>query len=82
MISGTTTVGNLNPIAKLELDIDQRFAGLRRLLELTDRIDPGVLLDETFRQIEEMCKARVPFDSIEFSLLDDLGDRLTRRWLH
>ncbi len=64
MISGTTTVGNLNPVAKLELDIDQRFAGLRRLLEVTDRIDPGVLLDETFRQIEEMCKARVPFDSI------------------
>lgn len=82
MISDVPQAGVLNPVAKLELDIDQRFAGLRRLLELTDRINPGVLLDEVFRHIEEMCKGLLPFDSIEFALLDDRGDKLTRRWMH
>lgn len=74
--------GSIHPVAKLDLDIDHRFAGLRRLLEVTDRINPGVLLDETFRQIDEICRPFLPFDSIEFALLDDAGDKLTRRWLH
>jgi class 3 adenylate cyclase len=82
MINDAPQARAIQPMAGLELDIDHRFAGLRRLLEITDRINPGVLLDEAFRQIDEMCRPILPFDSIEFALLDDRGDKLTRRWIH
>ena len=68
-------------IAGLEQDIEHRFAGLRRLLEVTDRINPGVLLDEAFRQIDEACRQLIPYERIEFVLLGDGGDILARRWL-
>mgnify|MGYP001584280388 FL=1 len=67
-------------IAELEQDIEHRFAGLRRLLEATDRINPGVLLDEAFRQMEEACRRLIPYEQIEFALLSDDGLNLNRRW--
>jgi class 3 adenylate cyclase len=69
------------PIARLEQDIEHRFAGLRRLLEITDRINPGVLLDEAFRQIDDCCRTSIPHERIEFVLLGDGGKTLVRRWL-
>lgn len=69
------------PIAGLEQDIEHRFAGLRRLLEVTDRINPGVLLDEAFRQIDESCRRSIPHERIEFVLLRDGSETLMRRWL-
>ena len=68
-------------LAGLEQDIEQRFVGLRRLMEKTDQINPGVLLDETFRQIDEICRRLIPYDRIEFALLDDRGETLNRRWV-
>jgi len=74
------TEHNTTSIADLEQDIEHRFAGLRRLLEVTDRINPGVLLDEAFRQIDEACRKLVPYERIEFALLDDRGAKLESRW--
>ncbi len=71
---------SMPPIADLEQDIEHRFAGLRRLLEITDRINPGVLLDEAFRQIDEACRKLIPYERIEFALLDDRGEKLECRW--
>jgi len=74
------TERNTTSIADLEQDIEHRFAGLRRLLEVTDRINPGVLLDEAFRQIDDACRQLIPYDRIEFALLDDRGTKLESRW--
>ncbi len=54
---------------------------MRRLLEVTDRINPGVLLDEAFRQIDEAFRKLIPYERIEFVLLNEGGDHLVRRWL-
>jgi class 3 adenylate cyclase len=67
-------------IAGLERDIEHRFEGLRRLLEVTDRINPGVLLDEAFRQIDEICRTLIPYERIEFALIDSRGITLECRW--
>ncbi len=86
----TRDMSTINPIdftdipalAGLEQDIEQRFIGLRRLMEITDRINPEILLDETFRLINEICRKIIPYDRIDFALFDDRGENLTRRWLH
>jgi len=69
------------PISGLEQDIEHRFIGLRRLLEVTDRINPGVLLDDAFRQIDEALRKLIPYEQIEFVLLNQTGSHLVRRWL-
>lgn len=74
------TEHNTTSIADLEQDIEHRFAGLRRLLEVTDRINPGVLLDEAFRQIDDACRKLIPYERIEFALLDDRSAKLEFRW--
>ncbi len=68
------------PFVDLEQDIEHRFAGLRRLLEVTDRINPGVLLDEAFRQIDEVCRGVIPYERVEFALFDEPGTLLEYRW--
>lgn len=82
MITGAPKDGSALTVAELEQDLDHRFAGLRRLLEVTDRINPCVLLDEAFRQIHDLCKVYLPYDRLEFALLEDSGETLSRRWLH
>ena len=68
-------------IAEQSNDVEHRFVGLRRLLEATDRINPGVLLDEVLRQVHESFHAVIPFDRIGFALLDEAGGTLRTRWV-
>ena len=62
-------------------DVEHRFIGLRRLLEATDRIDPGVLLDEVLRQVHETFRNFLPCDRTGLALLDEGSDRLQMRWV-
>jgi class 3 adenylate cyclase len=68
-------------VAEQSNDVEHRFVGLRRLMEATDRIDPGVLLDEVLRQIHDNFRAVIPYDRIGFALLDDGGEILRTRWV-
>ncbi|MBM3347026.1 MAG: hypothetical protein FJY55_11115 [Betaproteobacteria bacterium] len=68
-------------VADQALDVEHRFIGLRRLLEATDRIDPGVLLDEVIRQVHETCRTIFPCERTGFALLDEGGDQLRTRWV-
>ena len=79
--SAETPPMDLPSLAALEQDIEHRFVGLRRLMEATDRINPGVLLDEAFRLIDEAWRKLIPYDRIEFALLDERGELLKRRWV-
>jgi class 3 adenylate cyclase len=67
-------------VAEQALDIEHRFVGLRRLLEATDRIDPGVLLDEVLRQVHETFRGVLPCERTGFALLDEAGEVLRTRW--
>ena len=56
---------------------DQR---LRRMDQITARINAGLLLDEVLDNIyEDLCDL-IPYDRIGFALIDDDGETVTARW--
>ena len=56
---------------------DQR---LRRMDQITARINAGLLLDEVLDNIYEDFCDLIPYDRIGFALIDDDGETVTARW--
>jgi class 3 adenylate cyclase len=87
------TLGGIVPAAAPELariaralaefsdGVERRFAGLRKLMEVTNRIDPGALLDEAMELVRTSFARILPCTRVGLALLDDHAQHLELRWV-
>lgn len=71
----------LQVVAELNGDIEHRFLGLRKLMEVTNRVNPGALLDDVLQQVHDTFRTILPYERVGLALLDDRGEMLEQRWV-
>ena len=71
----------LQTIARLGDDIEPRFLILRKLMDSTNRVNPGALLDEVLQQVHDTFGSILPYQRVGLALLDDRGENLEQRWV-
>jgi class 3 adenylate cyclase len=70
-----------NAVRGLSQHLDRKIVELYALLELTEEINKGVLLDEVLETIYESFQSIIPYNRIGVALLKDNGLVLESRWL-
>lgn len=74
-------VGRLGRVLEdLASVLHQRYVEVRKLDEITEQINTGLLLDEILDNVYESFSDIIPYNRIGFSLIDDDGETLTARW--
>jgi signal transduction histidine kinase len=67
-------------LSELSRSMEARFTEIVTLAKITERINPGVLLDEVLNQVYDSFRSVIPYDRIGFSLLDVDGSHVRARW--
>jgi len=67
-------------IAQLTDLLEARFAQLHRLMQLTETINTGLVIDDVLDQLFASFYDVIPYDRIGVALLDEDGERITARW--
>ena len=71
----------LQAIARLGDDIEPRFLTLRKLMDSTNRINPGALLDEVLQQVHDTFGSVLPYERVGLALLDERAENVEQRWV-
>jgi signal transduction histidine kinase len=69
-------------LVTLGSSLEQRFKQLQRVVQVTEEINAGLLLDEILNDVYESFKDIIPYDRIGFSFIEkgDTGEVLRARW--
>jgi class 3 adenylate cyclase len=60
--------------------LESRFGQLHRLMQLTEKINTGLVIDEVLEQLFVSFRDVIPYDRIGFALIDAVGEKVTARW--
>ncbi len=60
--------------------LESRFAEIRRLAEVTEKVNAGLVLKEVLDFVYESFETLIPYDRIGLALLEADGRRLRARW--
>lgn len=66
----------------LSAEVGRREAAQRRLLDLVQTVERGVLLDDVLARIFEAFRGVIPFERIGCAFLSGDGERLVAYWAH
>jgi hypothetical protein len=81
MPAGRDSIENLvEEVAAFASFCQQRYEQLQRLVEVTERINAGKVLDEVLNHVYDAFHTLVPYDRIGLSLLDPDGQTLRAIW--
>ena len=67
-------------IGELTNLLEARFEQLHRLMQLTERINAGLVVEEVLEQLFVSFRDVIPFDRIGVALVDPDGKRIRARW--
>jgi class 3 adenylate cyclase len=67
-------------IGELTHLLEARFAQLHRLMQLTEQINTGLVIDEVLEQLFVSFRDVIPYDRIGVALLDTDGAKISARW--
>jgi signal transduction histidine kinase len=69
-------------LQNLGSSLEQRFKQLQRVVQVTEEINAGLLLDEILNDVYESFQDIIPYDRIGFSFIEkgDEGEILRARW--
>jgi len=67
-------------IGELTRLLEERFDQLHRLMQLTEQINAGFVIDEVLDQLFASFRDVLPYDRIGVALLDPDGRHVTARW--
>jgi class 3 adenylate cyclase len=67
-------------IAELTHLLEERFDQLHRLMQLTEKINAGLVIDEVLEQLFVSFRDAIPYDRIGVALIDNDGVRVRARW--
>jgi hypothetical protein len=74
-------VGRLgNNLAELGRTLERRFDEMRRIGQVTEHANAGLLLDDVLDHVYEAFREVIPYDRIGFSLLEQEGRVVRARW--
>ena len=70
-VSGDDDVAQLGrALSELEEALERKFAEIRALLQITEQVNTGIMLEEVLDRVYELFRPILPYDRIGFSLLD------------
>lgn len=67
-------------IAELTRLLESRFSQLHRLMQLTEQINTGLVIDEVLEQLFVSFRDLIPYDLIGVALIDTDGAKVSARW--
>jgi signal transduction histidine kinase len=78
---GDDEVGQLGKaLLELERVLECQFEQMQMLVQVTEKINAGLMLDEVLNHIYESFRPIIPYDRIGFSLLEENGTLVRARW--
>ncbi len=66
-------------VADMGLRLEQKMAQLKKLMEITQEVNSGVMLEEILNHTYDSFRSLIPFDRMGLSLLED-NETLVRAW--
>jgi len=80
-IEGTDVVGKLGEaLSDLGRSLESRLKGLSTLLQLTEKMNAGLLIDEVLDHVFESFRPMIPYNRIGLALLEENGKVARARW--
>lgn len=80
-VPGSDEVADLaRALAQVSSSLEARFEELRRLVQVTQQVNAGLVLDEVLDHVYDSFRSILPYDRIGFSLLDEGGAVVRARW--
>lgn len=74
-------VGKLGVVlADLGEVLEKKFSEVRKLAEITQKVNSGLVLDEVLNLVYDSFRSIIPYDRIGFSLLEENGEVVRARW--
>lgn len=67
-------------LVELGRTVETRLNALRQIVQVTERINAGLLLDDVLDYIYESFRPIIPYNRIGFSLLNEDGTSIVARW--
>ena len=74
-------VGRLGQaLLELEHVLERQFEQMRKLVQITARVNAGLMLDDVLNYVFESFRPLIPYDRIGFSLIEEDGRLVRARW--